>query len=153
MLQVACMLTQVIGLFVARSNITKILHQVWHFQSLQNRAHNPHISTPLWRHQTGTISALLALCEGNSPVTGEFPPQRPVTRSFADFFDLRMNKRLSQQQWRRWFETPSCSLYRHCNVMRYQWDGLFFAWLYIILYCQATGNKETLNVWPKKTLS
>ena len=35
MLQVACMLTQVIGLFVARSNITKILHQVWQFQSWQ----------------------------------------------------------------------------------------------------------------------
>ena len=29
-----------------------------------------------------TFSALLALCAGNSPVTGEFPTQRPVTRSF-----------------------------------------------------------------------
>ena len=27
------------------------------------------------------FSALLALCAGNSPVTGEFPSQRPVTRS------------------------------------------------------------------------
>ena len=34
-----------------------------------------------WRHQIETFSALLALCEGNSPVTGEFPSQRPVTRS------------------------------------------------------------------------
>ena len=33
-----------------------------------------------------TFSALLALCEGNSPVTGEFPSQRPVTRSFDAFF-------------------------------------------------------------------
>ena len=37
-----------------------------------------------------TFSALLALCEGNSPVTGEFPAQRPVTRSFEVFFDLRL---------------------------------------------------------------
>ena len=32
-------------------------------------------------------------------VTGEFPSQRPVTRSFDVFFDLRMNKRLSEQPW------------------------------------------------------
>ena len=35
-----------------------------------------------WRHQMETFSALLALCAGNSPVPGEFPTQRPVTRSF-----------------------------------------------------------------------
>ena len=29
-----------------------------------------------------TFSALLAICAGNSPVSGEFPAQRPVTRSF-----------------------------------------------------------------------
>ena len=40
-----------------------------------------------------TFSALLAIC----PVPGEFPSQRPVTRSFDDFFDLRLNKRLSKQ--------------------------------------------------------
>ena len=42
-----------------------------------------------------TFSALLAICAGNSPVPGEFPAQRPVTRSFDVFFDLRLNKRLS----------------------------------------------------------
>ena len=35
-----------------------------------------------------TFSALLAICAGNSPVPGEFPTQRPVTRSFDVFFDL-----------------------------------------------------------------
>ena len=40
-----------------------------------------------------TFSALLAICAGNSPVTGEFPSQRPVTWSFDVFFDLRLNKR------------------------------------------------------------
>ena len=34
-----------------------------------------------------TFSALLALCAGNSPVTCEFPSQRPVTRSFDVFFE------------------------------------------------------------------
>ena len=63
-----------------------------------------------------TFSALLALCARNSPVTGESPSQRPVTRSFDVFFDLRLNKPLSKQSRRRWFETPLRSLWRHCNV-------------------------------------
>ena len=35
-----------------------------------------------WRHQMEIFSALLALYAGNLPVTGEFPSQRLVTRSF-----------------------------------------------------------------------
>ena len=46
---------------------------------------------------------------------GDFPTQRPVTRSFGVFFDLRLNKRLSKQPWGWWFETPSWSLSSHCN--------------------------------------
>ena len=49
---------------------------------------------------------------------GEFPRQRPVTRSFDVVFDLRLNKRLSKQPWDWWFETPSWSLWRQCNVPR-----------------------------------
>ena len=49
---------------------------------------------------------------------GEFPAQRPVTRSFDVFFDLRPNKRLSKQPWGWWFETPSWSLWRQCNVLK-----------------------------------
>ena len=52
---------------------------------------------------------------GNSPVTGEFPAQRPLTRSFDVFFDLRLNERLSKQPSGWWFGMPSCSLWRHCN--------------------------------------
>ena len=48
-------------------------------------------------------------------VTGEFPAQRPVTRSFGVFFDLRLNKRLNEKQWGWWFETSSQPLWRHCN--------------------------------------
>ena len=69
-----------------------------------------------WRHQMEILSALLVICAGNSPVPGELPAQRPVTLSFDVFFDLCPNKQLSKQ-WRGWwFETPSCLLWRHCNV-------------------------------------
>ena len=74
-----------------------------------------------WRHEMETFSALLAICAGNSPVPGEFPTQRPVTRSLDVFFDLRPNKRLSKQTWGWWFETPSCSLWRHCNEFGNGW--------------------------------
>ena len=43
-----------------------------------------------------TFSAVLAL---NSPVTGEFPSQRPVTQSFDILFDMRLNKRLKLVIW------------------------------------------------------
>ena len=56
-----------------------------------------HDAITWWRHQMETFSALLAICAGNSPVPGEFPAQRPVTRSFGVLLDLRLNKRLSKQ--------------------------------------------------------
>ena len=68
-----------------------------------------------WRHQVETFSTLLAICVGNSAVTGEFPSHRPVTRWFDVFFHLRLNKRLCKQSRRWWFETPSRPLWRHCN--------------------------------------
>ena len=70
-----------------------------------------------WRHQMETFSALLTICAGNSPVPGEFPTQRPVTRRFDVLFDLDPNKRLSKQSWGWWFETPSWSLWRHSNEL------------------------------------
>ena len=57
-----------------------------------------------------TFSVLLVICAGNSPVTDEFPVQRPVTRSFDVFFDLRRNKRLSKQ-WRGWWLRRHCAHY------------------------------------------
>ena len=68
-----------------------------------------------WRHLMEIFFALLAFCAGNSPVTGEFPAHRPVTRSFDIFFDPHLNKRLRKQWWGWWFETPSHPLWRHCN--------------------------------------
>ena len=73
-----------------------------------------------------TFSALLAICAENSPVPGEFPTQRPVTRSFDVNCDLRPDKRLSKQSWGWWFETLSHSLWRHRNV---------------------SGEYEIINIW------
>ena len=72
-----------------------------------------------WRHEMETFSALLATCAGISPSPVEFPAQRSVTQGFDVFFDLRLNKRLSEQWWGWWFETPSHPLCRHCNIWQY----------------------------------
>ena len=49
-------------------------------------------------------------------VTGPLLGKITVTRSFDSFLDLRLNKQLSKLWRRRWFETQSCSLWRHCNA-------------------------------------
>ena len=82
------------------------------------------LCSPWWRHQLEIFSALLALCARNSPVTGEFPTQRPVTRIFDVFFDLCLNKRLSKQSWGWWLETPSRSLWRYNKAsLRNSFEG------------------------------
>ena len=43
------------------------------------------------------FSTLLPICAGNLALTGEFPVQRPVTRSFDIIFELRLNERLIKQ--------------------------------------------------------
>ena len=58
----------------------------------------------------------LAICAGNLPVPGEFPAQRPMTRSFDVFFHLRLNKRLSKQSQGWWFEMLPCPLWCDSNV-------------------------------------
>ena len=69
-----------------------------------------------------TFSTLLILFERYPLITGGFPSQRPVTRSFDVFFDLHLNKRLSKQSRRQWFETQTHSLRRHCNAMNQWWS-------------------------------
>ena len=86
-------------------------------------------SNTWWRHQMETFSALLAICAGNSPVPGEFPTQRPVTRSFDIYFDLRPDKRLSKQSWGWWFETLLHSLWRHRNEDSHSKPHAPFYWL------------------------
>ena len=104
---------------------------------MSDRIYN--FASPWWRHQMEAFFALLAISAGNSPVTGEFPAQRPVKRSFDVFFDLRTNKRLSKQWWGWWFETPSSPLWRHCND--------YVPWVVKDLIWLAIRNMRTVVWW------
>ena len=76
-------------------------------------------------YNTGLICRFLGFganfATGNSPVTGEFPWQRPVNRSFGVVFDL-LNERLIEQSWGWGLETPTHSSWRHCNEK--QWPRI-----------------------------
>ena len=85
----------------------------------------------------GNIFALLSLCEGNPPATGGFPSQRSVTRSFGVFFDLHLNKWLSKQWRRRWFEMPSHWLWHHCNDIPNAIDLLQRILIYLGIYIES----------------
>ena len=89
-----------------------------------------------------TFSALLAICAGNSPVPGEFPTQRPVTRGFDVFFDLSPNKRLSKQSWGWWLEMLSRPLWRNCNAHR---QGTT---VHTLSYVDVNTWAHLLHLWP-----
>ena len=91
-----------------------MLYYVW--DVMIHTSFNDTLNNSWWRHHMETFSALLAICTGNSPVPGEFPAQRPATRSFAIFFDLRLNNRLSKQLWGWWFETLSRPSWCYCKL-------------------------------------
>ena len=97
-------------------NTKLFLSQWWHANSFTTTAKSFRADRPWWRHQMETFSALVTICAGNSPISGEFPAQRPVTRSFDVFFDLGLNKRLSKPSCGWWFETLPRPLWRHSNV-------------------------------------
>ena len=123
------------------------------------------VTSPIswWRHPMKTFSASMTLCGGNPPVTGGFPSQRPVTRRFDVFFDVRLNKPLSKRSRRRWFETPWLSLWRHCNVVlmlsrAFQpitaqlTNGSCAAFVYNTLKCSRDGNStgiktQNISTW------
>ena len=85
--------------------------------------------------------------------TGEFPAQRPVTRSFDVFFDLRLNKRLSKQSRGWWFETPSRSLWpgtgefpHKSPVTRkmFPFDDVIMIFVIFCIWCK---NIKVLRLW------
>ena len=85
------------------------------FEKTNHGVMGPNLYYSWWHHQMETFSMLRAICAWFSSVAGEFPAQKPVMQGFDVFFDLRLNKRLSKQWWGWWFETPSRSLWCHCN--------------------------------------
>ena len=69
-----------------------------------------------WRHQMEAFPRYWSFVRGihRSPVNS---PHKGQWRRALMFFYLRLNKRLIKQWIRWWFETPSCPLWRHCNVL------------------------------------
>ena len=94
-----------------------LLHPVWKQHTRQeNSSNTDQIDGSWWRHQMETCSALLTFCVGNSPVTSEFPHEGQWRGALMFPLIGGLNKRLSKQSRRWWFETPSCSLWHPCNA-------------------------------------
>ena len=74
-----------------------------------------HIPMIMMTSSNGNIFRVTGPLCGEFTSPGDFPTQRPVTRSFDVSFDLRPNKRSSNQWWGWWFDTQSRSLWRHHN--------------------------------------
>ena len=81
----------------------------------------------------GSFSALLALCAGNLPVSGQFPSQRA---SNADFDVSLMHKLLCTNEWPVIWDYMG----RHRNVQ--EWNGVFYAWYFFhakdVSHCSCT---------------
>ena len=78
-------------------------------------------ATILWRDADPFWGTSIRTGASNRDITvyqalRKFPTQRPVTRSFDVYFDLRLNKRLCKPSWGWWFETLLCPLWCHSNV-------------------------------------
>ena len=95
-----------------------------------------------WRYQMETFSALLALCVGNYAVTGEFPTQRPATRSFGVFFDLR----------RHYAHYVVTVMNTWWNVVMHLSVFFLYAWLALRAYYDDFNAHEAKNVGVGKNL-
>ena len=95
---------------------------------------------PWWRHQMETFSALLAICAGNSPVTGEFLTQRPVTRNF----DARMNGWVNNR------EASDLRRYRvHYDVIVMIYRGrTLLTWRMFRCWCQGGEKQQETGRYP-----
>ena len=124
-----------------------------------------HIPITWWRHQMETFLALLPFCAGNSPVTGEFPSQRPVTRALM--FSVNC---ASINAWVN--NRKVGDLRRHCAhydviVMINQWElacsscmydtagsnYMIIIYIYIFLYWIVDQCSRTKPKWINKTAS
>ena len=95
----------------------------------------------LWYNEPGTEDMMTSsngnifrvtgpLCEEFTG-PGEFPTQRPVTRSFDVFYDQRLNKRLSKQPWGWWFESSWRQCYGYRSKPRSPLTVTAMCWPYV----------------------
>ena len=83
----------------------------------------------------------------HSPVNFPYKCQWPGALIFSLIFAL--NKRLSKQSWGWWFETPSHSLWRHCNVVARSWEyGSWCHWptSHTVIHLVNPITRSTANV-------
>ena len=94
-----------------------------------------------WSFWRGSV-IMMASSNGNifrvtGPLCGEFTGHRwiPLTKASNEELssDVFLNKRLSKELRRRWFETLSRSLWRHCND--------YFRW-WPVLTCRPQAGEE-----------
>ena len=98
---------------------TTVALDLWyHLESLGHNNNDSNIIISVYNimmSSNGNIFCFIGPLWGDPPVTGGFPSQRPVTRSFDVIFDLHLNRWLSKQLWCQWFEMPLHSLWRPSN--------------------------------------
>ena len=98
---------RVVFIFANSMHIVALHDVVVHEYNSRNDKRYPHDDVIKWKHFPRYW-----------PFVRGIPAQRPVTRSFGVFFDLRLNYRSNKQSWGWWFETLSRPLWRHCNETR-----------------------------------
>ena len=89
---------------------------IWYINAPYRSTVFVHMSITMMTSSNGNIFRVTGPLCGEFTGPGEVPTQRPVTRIFDAFFDMRLNKRLSKQPWGWWFEASSWSLWRQCNI-------------------------------------
>ena len=108
-----------------KSSVAEVLRYTFQFRSIIFPRNYVVFMTlrKLWRHQMETFAALLVLCTGNSPVTGEFPAQRPVTRSF-DTSMWYINILYKSMAWHKTAVIPLQTHWSYCSlVLNHKNDG------------------------------
>ena len=102
---------------------------VWGFKYCVNESSWFHDDVTKWKHFPRYWPFLAHRSPADAPHKGQ-------QRGAFSFFYLRLNKRLSKQSRRWWFETPSHSLLRHCNALS------IYSWL---LRCHS-GNRNIVQI-------
>ena len=105
-------------------------------------------STNAWpRHQMETFSALLALCEGNPPVTRGSPHKDQWRGSLIFSLICTRTNGWANNRDAVEFETPSCPLWQCCNVYKSVIPGTYSMHCWCKHFKVGTSNIfNTLNL-------
>ena len=88
-------------------NTEQDIHQSWLYLS--------YIFTQVTVYMGYLLHPIRWLRDRGPQLNNRSPTASDAETVIFSFFDLGVNKRLSKQSWGWWFETPFCSLWRHCN--------------------------------------